>query len=92
MTARGWRPRPPALVDAADVPAPNDLKAAILKILGSPDMSSRRWVWEQYDHLIQSNTAQIPGGDAGVIRIEGGPQGPRRLDRCDAALCRGRSL
>ena len=43
--------------------------------LGSPDMWSRRWVWEQYDHLIQSNTAQIPGGDAGVIRIEGTPKG-----------------
>jgi phosphoribosylformylglycinamidine synthase subunit PurL len=52
-----------------DVPAPKDLKAAILKITGSPDMASRRWVWEQYDHLIQSNTAQIPGGDAAVIRI-----------------------
>ncbi|MBI3673834.1 MAG: phosphoribosylformylglycinamidine synthase subunit PurL [Rhizobiales bacterium] len=62
---------PPKLpvVRAADVPAPKDLRAAILKIVGSPDMSSRRWVWEQYDHLIQSNTAQIPGGDAGVIRI-----------------------
>ena len=34
-------------------------------------MCSRRWVWEQYDHLIQSNTAQIPGGDAGVVRIRG---------------------
>jgi phosphoribosylformylglycinamidine synthase len=54
-----------------DVPAPNDLAAAILKIVGSPDMCSRRWVWEQYDHLIQSNTAQIPGGDAGVVRIRG---------------------
>jgi phosphoribosylformylglycinamidine synthase len=54
-----------------DVPAPNDLKAAILKIVGSPDMSSRRWVWEQYDSLIGSNTAQIPGGDAGVVRIRG---------------------
>ncbi|MBC8037936.1 MAG: phosphoribosylformylglycinamidine synthase subunit PurL [Rhizobiales bacterium] len=54
-----------------DVPAPGDLKAAILKIIGSPDMCSRRWVWEQYDHLIQSNSAQIPGGDAGVIRIKG---------------------
>ena len=54
-----------------DVPAPNDLKAAILKIVGSPDMCSRRWVWEQYDSLIGSNTAQIPGGDAGVVRIRG---------------------
>jgi phosphoribosylformylglycinamidine synthase len=34
-------------------------------------MSSRRWVWEQYDSLIGSNTAQIPGGDAGVVRIRG---------------------
>ena len=54
-----------------DVPAPDDLKAAILKIVGSPDMCSRRWVWEQYDSLIGSNTAQIPGGDAGVVRIRG---------------------
>ena len=52
-----------------DVAAPADLKAAILKITGSPDMCSRRWVWEQYDSLIQSNSAQIPGGDAGVVRI-----------------------
>jgi phosphoribosylformylglycinamidine synthase subunit PurL len=60
---------PKKLPVLGDVPAPADLKAAILKITGSPDMASRRWVWEQYDHLIQSNTAQIPGGDAGVIRI-----------------------
>jgi phosphoribosylformylglycinamidine synthase subunit PurL len=52
-----------------DVRPPNDLNAAVLKLMGSPNMSSRRWVWEQYDHLIQSNTAQIPGGDAGVVRI-----------------------
>jgi phosphoribosylformylglycinamidine synthase subunit PurL len=52
-----------------DVAAPDDLKSAILKITGSPDMCSRRWVWEQYDSLIQSNSAQIPGGDAGVVRI-----------------------
>ena len=58
----------PVLTNA---PAPGDLKAAILKIVGSPDMCSRRWVWEQYDSLIGSNTAQIPGGDAGVVRIRG---------------------
>ena len=60
---------PKKLAILKDVPAPNDLAAAILKIVGSPDMCSRRWVWEQYDSLIQSNTAQIPGGDAGVVRI-----------------------
>ena len=60
---------PTKLAVLTNVPAPNDLKAAIVKIVGSPDMCSRRWVWEQYDHLIQSNTAQIPGGDAGVVRV-----------------------
>lgn len=60
---------PKKLAVLNDVPAPNDLKAAILKIIGSPDMCSRRWVWEQYDHFIGSNSAQIPGGDAGVVRV-----------------------
>jgi phosphoribosylformylglycinamidine synthase len=46
-----------------------DVGEALLKILNSPDMSSRRFVWEQYDHLIQGNTAQRPGGDAAVIRV-----------------------
>jgi phosphoribosylformylglycinamidine synthase subunit PurL len=73
---RPWvAPKAKPFLKSEDVPAPNDLKAAILKILGSPDMSSRRWVWEQYDHLIQSNSAQVPGGDAGVVRIEGSPKG-----------------
>ena len=60
---------PKKLAVLSDVPAPNDFKAAILKIMGSPDMCSRRWVWEQYDHFIGSNSAQIPGGDAGVVRV-----------------------
>ena len=67
---RPWTaPTAPVAVSPTDVPKPVDLAAAIVKITGSPDMSSRRWVWEQYDHLIGSNTAQIPGGDAGVVRI-----------------------
>jgi phosphoribosylformylglycinamidine synthase len=48
-----------------------DIGADLLKVLGSPDMSSRRWVWEQYDHLIRGDTVQRPGGDAAVIRVDG---------------------
>ncbi len=51
----------------------------MLKLIGSPDMCSRRWVWEQYDSLIGSNTAQIPGGDAGVVRI-----GPNKAIACSS--------
>ena len=69
---RPWvEPKKLPVIDAATIPAPADLKAAILKIIGSPDMCSRRWVWEQYDTLIGSNSAQLPGGDAGVVRIQG---------------------
>ncbi len=48
-----------------------DVADALLKMLGGPDLSSRRWVWEQYDTLIQGNSLQIPGGDAGVVRVDG---------------------
>ena len=48
---------------------------ALLKLVGSPDQSSRRWVWEQYDHLILGNTVQVPGGDAAIVRVENGPKG-----------------
>ncbi|MBX3597114.1 MAG: phosphoribosylformylglycinamidine synthase subunit PurL [Rhizobiaceae bacterium] len=48
-----------------------DTADALLKLLASPDLSSRRWVYEQYDTLIQGNSLQIPGGDAGVVRVEG---------------------
>ncbi len=67
---RPWvEPAKLARLKPEDVAAPNDLAAALLKIIASPDMCSRRWVYEQYDTLVRSNSAQIPGGDAGVVRI-----------------------
>ncbi len=65
------RTAPPATIAAKDIAEPADYAAALLQIVGAPDMASRRWVWEQYDHLIQGNTALKPGGDAGVVRVEG---------------------
>ncbi len=65
--------RPP--LDPATVPAPADLAQTLLDLVGSPDLCSRRWVWEQYDHLIQGNTVRRPGGDAAVVRIEGTSRG-----------------
>jgi phosphoribosylformylglycinamidine synthase II len=63
------------LIDAADVKPPLSNADALLKLIGSPDLCSKRWVWEQYDHIILGNTVQRPGGDAAVVRVEDGPKG-----------------
>jgi phosphoribosylformylglycinamidine synthase len=47
---------------------------ALIKLVGVPDLCSKRWVWEQYDHVILGNTVQRPGGDAAVVRIHDGPR------------------
>ncbi len=73
---RPWVPTPKApVIAASDVPAPASLGKALLTLLGSPDLCSKRWVFEQYDHLILGNTVQRPGGDAAVVRIDDGPKG-----------------
>ncbi|WP_114943018.1 phosphoribosylformylglycinamidine synthase subunit PurL [Microvirga calopogonii] len=73
---RPWVESPKQPVIAPDsVKAPMSEAEALLKLVGSPDQSSKRWVWEQYDHLILGNTVQTPGGDAAIVRIEDGPKG-----------------
>jgi len=62
----------PALPELAakDVKAVEPI-AALRKLIGCPDLSSKRWIWEQYDHLVMGHTVQRPGGDAAVVRIPG---------------------
>jgi phosphoribosylformylglycinamidine synthase len=63
------------VVEAASIKSPMGLAEALEKLIGSPDLCSKRWVWEQYDHVILGNTMQRPGGDAAVVRINEGPKG-----------------
>ncbi len=71
---RPWiEPKPAASLDLASIPA-GDVSEGLLKLVGSANNSSRRWVYEQYDTLIQGNSLQIPGGDAGVVRVETHPR------------------
>ncbi|MEA3534956.1 phosphoribosylformylglycinamidine synthase subunit PurL [Rhizobium sp. CC-YZS058] len=68
---RPWTPlSAPAPLASDDVPEA-DLAEALVTLVGSANESSRRWVYEQYDTLIQGNSLQLPGGDAGVVRVEG---------------------
>ncbi|WP_445505276.1 phosphoribosylformylglycinamidine synthase subunit PurL [Microvirga sp. G4-2] len=63
------------MIAPESVKAPMSEAEALLKLVGSPDQCSKRWVWEQYDHLILGNTVQTPGGDAAIVRVEDGPKG-----------------
>ncbi|MDU0341198.1 phosphoribosylformylglycinamidine synthase subunit PurL [Bosea rubneri] len=63
------------VIDAASVTPPMSNAEALLALVGSPDLSSKRWIYEQYDTLILGNSAVTPGGDAGIVRIEDGPKG-----------------
>jgi phosphoribosylformylglycinamidine synthase len=63
------------VVEAASVTPPMSNSEALLALVGSPDLSSKRWIYEQYDTLILGNSAVTPGGDAGIVRIEDGPKG-----------------
>jgi phosphoribosylformylglycinamidine synthase subunit PurL len=63
------------VIAATDVEAPVPSGEALRRLVGSPDLCSKRWVWEQYDHLILGNTVQRPGGDAAIVRVLDGPKG-----------------
>jgi phosphoribosylformylglycinamidine synthase len=67
----------PALpvIHARDVKPPVGIAPALEKLIGTPELCSKRWVWEQYDHVILGNTVQRPGGDAAVVRVQEGPKG-----------------
>ncbi len=64
----------------AAMPDPEELAAidpllALETLLASPTLASKRWVWEQYDHTVQTSTVVAPGADAAVVRIRGTPRG-----------------
>jgi phosphoribosylformylglycinamidine synthase II len=73
---RPWiaTPKQP-IIDAASITPPISNADALKRLIGAPDFCSKRWIWEQYDHLILGNSVQTPGGDAAVIRLGDGPKG-----------------
>ncbi|MBV1687417.1 phosphoribosylformylglycinamidine synthase subunit PurL [Novosphingobium sp. G106] len=77
-------PKPAPL---ADVPTGGDLGADLLKLIGSPDLASRRWIWEQYDSQVGGDTLQKSGGDAAVVRIHGTDKALAMSTDCTPRYC-----
>ena len=75
------------VLDATSFAAPMPTDAALLKLLSSPDLCSKRWIYEQYDTLILGNTVQGPGGDAAVVQLGDGPKGLALTTDCTERYC-----
>ena len=68
---RPWVPaEAQAEVKAEEVAAPDSILGALKTLMATPDLCSKRWIWEQYDHLVMGDTIQRPGGDAAVVRVQ----------------------
>jgi phosphoribosylformylglycinamidine synthase len=48
---------------------------SLLRLLSTPDLASKRWIWEQYDYTVMADSVQRPGGDAAVVRVHGSNKG-----------------
>ncbi len=69
---RPWvRPEKLPEISPQDVKAPQTTLGALECLMGSAHLVSRRWIFEQYDHMVMADTIQRPGGDASVVRVHG---------------------
>jgi len=59
----------------------------LLKLLSSPTIASKKWVYEQYDHMVMTNTVVGPGSDAAILRIEGKNKAIALTTDCNGKYC-----
>ena len=57
--------------EIVNVPNDGDCIQNLIKLIGSHDLCSRKWIWEQYDHMVMGDTIGMPGSESGVVRIHG---------------------
>jgi len=74
-------------LDMENLPVPPDLNNVLLTLLSSPNISSREWVFRQYDHMVRTDTVVMPGSDAAVIRIKGTNKGIAMTADCNSRYC-----
>ncbi len=83
---RPWVLTPPR-APLGDVPGGDDVGGDLLRLMGSADLCSRAWIWEQYDHMVGADTVQRPGGDAAVVRVHGTAKALALATDCTPRYC-----
>ena len=86
--SRPWRrPKPEAEIDPAALAERNPLEC-LKRLIAAPALASKRWIWEQYDHLVMGNTVKRPGGDAAVVRVAPSGKALALATDCTPRYCR----
>lgn len=69
------------------IPADSEYNAVLSRLLTSPNLASKAWVYQQYDHMVRSNTVVLPGSDAAVVRVEGTERALAVTTDCNSRFC-----
>ena len=70
-------------LDISEIQVPNNFNSSLEKLMSSPNIASKHWIYDQYDSTVRTNTVYGPGGDAGVIRIKGTSKGLAMSTDCN---------
>ncbi len=74
-------------LDTSSIMVPDDFNRVLLTLLSSPTLASKRWIYEQYDHMVRTNTIVMPGSDAAVVRIKGTNKAVAMTTNCNSKYC-----
>ncbi len=74
-------------LDLSTLKTPSDMNQVLIDLLDSPNIGSRRWIYNQYDHMVRTDTVTLPGSDAAVIRVKGTDKGVAMTVNCNSRYC-----
>lgn len=74
-------------LDLSKIRQPKNWNKTLLELLDSPTIASKRWIYEQYDHMVRTDTVFLPGHDAALVRIKGTNKGIAISTDCNALYC-----
>ncbi len=74
-------------LDITSLEIPKDFNNVLLTLLSSPTLASKRWIYEQYDYMVRTNTIAMPGSDAAVVRIKGTNKAVAMTTNCNSKYC-----
>ncbi len=74
-------------IDIHNIPEPADYNQVLLRLMDHPTIASKAWIYEQYDHMVRTDTVFLPGHDAALVRVKGTRRGVAISTDCNGLYC-----